>query len=132
MKESAYIPKSGDIVRMKPSTVDVSGKPVPEFAFVVTNQRYNRKSGQAMLCAVSAHVDGRAYEVALPRDVVTEVEAASGTARPGAHVVVLAVNPLIEVRLGAGDMRFVARVPRELQNEVLETLLRFGKESKGW
>jgi len=101
-------PDRGDLVLVDIVPRDVSAPVERRPALVVSPERYNRKSGLALMCAVSGRAKGYPFEVALP----------DGTALDG---VVLA-DHLRSTDWEARSAEIVGRVPARVVADVLAKL----------
>ncbi len=101
-------PDRGDLVLVDIVPRDSAAKPERRPALVVSPQRYNQRSGLALMCAVSGRAKGYPFEVVLPEGVPL-------------HGVVLA-DHLRSTDWQARSAEIICRVPTRVVADVLAKL----------
>ena len=112
-----YIPKRGDLVHMNFSPSAGHEMADRHYAIVLSPFTYNRKSGMAIVCAITSRVRGWPFEVELPSGLLPEKKGG------GAVTSVVVADAVRQVDYREREMAFVAEARRELVEEVLDKLL---------
>lgn len=117
MSYRAYHPKRGDLVHLNFSPSAGHEMADRHYALVLSPATYNRKSGMAVVCAITSRVRGGPFEVVLPAGLLPHK---SGIGPVKSVIVADAVR---QVDYREREMEFVAEAPNALVEEVLDTLL---------
>jgi mRNA interferase MazF len=112
-----YIPKRGDLVHMNFSPSAGHEMADRHYALVLTPLSYNRKSGMAVVCAITSRVRGWPFEVELPTGLLPPKR---GVGEVKSVVVADAVR---QVDYREREMAFVRAGPGEVVEEVLAKLM---------
>lgn len=73
VKKSAYIPDSGDIVRINFNPTKGHEQAGARPAIVVSHKAYNAKAGLAMVCPITSQMKGYPFEVIIDTDKIKGV-----------------------------------------------------------
>jgi mRNA interferase MazF len=116
MSYRSYIPNRGDLVHMNFSPS--AGHEIADrhYALVLSPLAYNRKSGMAVVCAITSRVRGWPFEVELPAGLLPPKQG-----QPVKSVIV--ADAVRQVDFREREMAFVAAAPPEVTEEVLDKLL---------
>lgn len=112
-----YHPKRGDLVHMNFSPSAGHEMADRHYALVLSPLAYNRKSGMAIVCAITSRIRGWPFEVDLPPGLLPEKKGVG----PVRSVVV--ADAVRQVDYRERETQFVAELPREVVEEVLDRLL---------
>src|SRR3954452_22075011 len=113
----SYIPKRGDLVHMNFSPSAGHEMADRHYALVLSPLSYNRKSGMAVVCAITSRVRGWPFEVTLPAGLLPP-KAATGIVTS----VVLA-DSVRQVDYREREMAFIKAGPEHVVEEVMGKLL---------
>lgn len=117
MSYRAYHPQRGDLVHMNFSPSAGHEMADRHYALVISPLGYNRKSGMAIVCAITSRARNWAWEVAVPAGLLPEKKGV------GAVQGVILADAVRQVDYREREMALVARAPREILDEVLDRLL---------
>ena len=117
MSFRAYIPRRGDLVHMNFSPSAGHEMAQRHYALVLSPLSYNRKSGMAVVCAITSRARGWPFEVMLAPGVLP---AKAGVGDVASVIVADAVR---QVDFRQREMAFVARAPDAVVQETLDKLL---------
>jgi mRNA interferase MazF len=117
MSHRTYYPKRGDLVHMNFSPSAGHEMADRHYALVISADAYNRRSRMAVVCAITSHARGWAWEVAVPAGLLPEKKGV------GAVSGVILCDAVRQVDYREREMEFVATAPRQAVEEVLDKLL---------
>lgn len=117
MSFRAYHPKRGDLVHMNFSPSAGHEMADRHYAVVLSPASYNRKSGMAIVCAITSRVRGGPFEVALAPGLLPD------KAGIGPVESVIISDAVRQVDYREREMAYVAAAPKELVEKVLDKLL---------
>ena len=117
MSYRAYHPKRGDLVHLNFSPSAGHEMADRHYALVLSPATYSRKSGMAVVCAITSRVRGGPFEVSMPAGALPEKRGV------GAASSVVVADAVRQVDYREREMEFVGSAPRELVEEVLDKLL---------
>jgi mRNA interferase MazF len=89
----------------------------PHYALVLTPITYNRKSGIAIVCAITSHARSWPFEVSMPEGLLPPKRGV------GAAKSVVLADAVRQVDFRERSMAFVAKAPRVVLDEVMDKLL---------
>jgi mRNA interferase MazF len=112
----AYHPKRGDLVHLNFSPSAGHETADRHYGLVLSPATYNRRTGMAIVCAVSSRVRGGPFEVALSPGLLPEKKGV------GAVDSVIVADAVRQVDYRERETEFVAAAPREVVEEVLDKL----------
>ena len=117
MTYRAYHPKRGDLVHLNFSPSAGHEMADRHYALVVSATSYNRRTGMAVVCAITSRLRGGPFETAVPAGLLPE--------KKGLGVVagVIVADSVRQVDYRERETEFVAESPREIVEEVLDKLL---------
>ena len=116
MSYRTYIPNRGDLVHMNFSPSAGHELADRHYALVISANAYNRKSRMAVVCGITSRVRDWPFEVELP----------AGLLPPKKGQVVQSVvlaDSVRQIDVREREVEFVASVPQELVEEVLDKVL---------
>jgi mRNA interferase MazF len=113
----AYHPKRGDLVHLNFSPSAGHEMADRHYALVLSPATYSRKTGMAIVCAITSRVRGGPFEVAVPSGLLP-LKAGVGGVRS-----VIVSDAVRQVDYREREAAFVATAPREVVDEVLDRLL---------
>ena len=87
------------------------------YALVLTAASYNRKTGMAIVCAITSRIRGGPFEVLVPSGLLP---AKSGV---GALSSVIVTDSVRQVDFRERECEFIAAAPRQVVEEVMGRLL---------
>lgn len=117
MTYRSYHPKRGDLVHLNFSPSAGHEMADRHYALVLSPASYNRKSGMAIVCAITSRVRGGPFEVMLPTGLLPDKRGV------GAVMSVIVADTVRQVDYREREMAFVAEAPRAAVEEVLDKLL---------
>jgi mRNA interferase MazF len=113
----AYHPKRGDLVHLNFSPSAGHEMADRHYALVLSPASYNRKSGMAIVCAITSRVRGGPFEVEVPAGLLPEKKGV------GLVTSVIVSDAVRQVDYREREMTFVQTAPRDVVEEVLDRLL---------
>lgn len=116
MSYRAYHPKRGDLVHLNFSPSAGHEMADRHYALVLSPASYNRRSGMAVVCAITSSVRGGPFEVTVPPGLLPDKR---GVGRVASVVIADAVR---QVDYRERETAFVAAAPRAVVEEVLDRL----------
>jgi mRNA interferase MazF len=116
MSFRAYHPKRGDLVHLNFSPSADHEMADRHYALVLSPGSYNRKTGMAVVCAITSRARGGPFEAEVPRGLLPEK---SGV---GQVTSVILTDALRQVDYRERETAFVTAAPRALVEEVLDRL----------
>jgi mRNA interferase MazF len=117
MSYRAYVPKRGDVVHMNFSPSAGREMADRHYALVLSPLGYNRKSRMMLVCPITSRPRDWPFEVPVPAGLLPDKK---GTGKVESVVLADAVK---HADIRERETEFVAEAPRELVEEVLDTLL---------
>ncbi len=116
MSYRAYHPKRGDLVHLNFSPSAGHEMADPHYALVVSATSYNRKSGMAVVCAITSRVRGGPFEVELPPGSLPDKQ------RVGPVRSVIVADAVRQVDYRERATQFVGEAPRAVVENVVDRL----------
>jgi mRNA interferase MazF len=117
MSYRSYHPKRGDLVHMNFSPSAGHEMADRHYALVLSPAEYNRKSGMAIVCAITSRVRGGPFEVALPGGILPEKKGV------GLVTSVIVADAVRQVDYREREMAFVAQAPGEVIEQVVDRVV---------
>ncbi|HEV2292716.1 MAG TPA: type II toxin-antitoxin system PemK/MazF family toxin [Tepidisphaeraceae bacterium] len=117
MTYRTYHPKRGDVVHLNFSPSAGHEMADRHYALVLSPASYNRKSGMAIVCAVTSRVRGGPFEVMLTTGLLPDKRGV------GAVASVVVADSVRQVDYRERQAAFIVEAPREVVEEVLDKLL---------
>ncbi|HEY7120857.1 MAG TPA: type II toxin-antitoxin system PemK/MazF family toxin [Tepidisphaeraceae bacterium] len=117
MSYRTYHPKRGDLVHLNFSPSAGHEMADRHYALVLSPASYNRKSGMAIVCAITSRARGGPFEVQLPPGLLPP------KAGVGAVSSVIVADAVRQVDYRERETALVATAPRDVVEEVLDKLL---------
>jgi mRNA interferase MazF len=116
MSYRAYHPKRGDFVHVNFSPSAGHEMADRHYALVLSPASYNRKSGMAVVCAITSRVRGGPFEVAVPVGLLPDKKGV------GAVTSVIVADSVRQIDYREREAAFVVTAPRALVEDVLDRL----------
>jgi len=117
MSYRSYHPKRGDLVHLNFSPSAGHEMADRHYALVLSPTSYNRKTGMAIVCAITSRIRGGPFKVSIPPGLLP---LKSGVGRVASVVVSDAVR---QVDYRERETTFITLAPPELVERVLDRLL---------
>ena len=117
MSYRAYHPRRGDIVHLNFSPSVGHEMADRHYALVLSAATYNRKSGMAVVCAITSRVRGGPFEVPVPAGLLPD-KAGVGPVKS-----VVVADAVRQVDYREREVAFIAVAPTALVEGVLDVLL---------
>jgi mRNA interferase MazF len=117
MSFRAYHPKRGDLVHLNFSPSAGHEMADRHYALVLSPASYNRKTGLAVVCAITSRARGGPFEVEVPPGLLPEKRGV------GPVSTVILADAVRQVDYRERETAFVITAPRALVEEVLDRLL---------
>lgn len=117
MSFRAYHPNRGDLVHMNFSPSAGHEMADRHYALVLSTLAYARKSGMAVVCAITNRARGWPFEVELPAGLLPPKKGV------GDVTSVVVADAVRQVDYRELEMAFVAAAPNSIVEEVLDKLL---------
>jgi mRNA interferase MazF len=117
MSYRTYHPKRGDLVHLNFSPSAGHEMADRHYGLVLSPVEYNRKSGMAIVCAITSRIRGGPFEVEVPEGALPE--------KKGVGVVksVIVADAVRQVDYREREMAFVSEAPKDVLEEVVERLV---------
>lgn len=117
MSHRSYHPERGDLVHMNFSPSAGHEMAERHYALVLSPLKYNRRSGMAIVCAITSRGRGWPFEVEVPPGLLPP-KAGVGAVRS-----VIVADAVRQVDYREREAAFVAGAPPEVVEQVLDKLL---------
>ena len=117
MSFRTYHPSRGDLVHMNFSPSAGHEMADRHYALVLSPLSYNRKSGMAIVCAITSHVRGGPFEVEVPAGLLPEKKGV------GLVASVIVSDAVRQVDYREREMAFTNRAPADTVERVVERLV---------
>ena len=117
MSYRSYCPKRGDLIHLNFSPSAGHEMADRHYAIVLSPLEYNRKSGMAIVCAITSRVRGGPFEVQLPVGLLPPKKGV------GEVQSIVAADAVRQVDYRERECSFVTSATREVVEEVLDKLL---------
>jgi mRNA interferase MazF len=116
MSYRAYHPKRGDLVHLNFSPSAGHEMADRHYGLVLTPSLYNRKTGLAIVCAITSQVRGGPFEVVLPAGLLPPKRSV------GDVTSVVIADAIRQVDYRDREMQFVATAPTDVVEDVIDKL----------
>jgi mRNA interferase MazF len=116
MSFRAYHPRRGDLVHLNFSPSAGHEMADRDYALVLSPASYNRKTGMAVVCAITSRTRGGPFEVELPPGLLPDKRGV------GPITSVILTDAVRQVDYRERETAFVTTAPRALVEEVLDRL----------
>jgi mRNA interferase MazF len=117
MSHRSYCPRRGDLIHLNFSPSAGHEMAERHYAIVLSPLEYNRKSGMAIVCAITSRVRGGPFEVRLPIGLLPPKRGV------GEVQSIVAADAVRQVDYRERECSFVTTAAREVLEEVLDKLL---------
>jgi mRNA interferase MazF len=115
MSYRTYIPDRGDLIHMNFSPSAGHELADRHYALVISASAYNRKSRMAVVCGITSTVRDWPFEVELPVGLLPP--------KRGQVEGVILADSVRQIDVREREVEYVARVPQELVERVLDMVL---------
>jgi mRNA interferase MazF len=116
MSYRAYVPSRGDLVHLNFSPSAGHEMADRHYGLVLTPATYQRKTGLAVVCAITSRVRGGPFEVRLPGGLLPPKRGVGDVAS------VVIADAVRQVDFREREIEFVATVPADVVEEVIDVL----------
>ncbi len=117
MSYRAYHPKRGDLVHLNFSPSAGHEMADRHYAIVLSPTAYNRKTGMAIVCAITSRVRGGPFEVAVPAGLLPDKKLL------GKVESVIVADAVRQVDYRERELEFVIEAPAAILDKVVDRLL---------
>ena len=116
MSYRAYHPKRGDLVHLNFSPSAGHEMADRHYGLVLSGTSYNRKTGMAVVCAITSRIRGGPFEVRVPANLLPE------KTDFGVVSSVIVADSVRQVDYREREIEYVADAPRVVVEEVLDRM----------
>jgi mRNA interferase MazF len=116
MSYRAYVPNRGDLVHLNFSPSAGHEMADRHYGLVLTPVTYQRKTGMAVVCAITSRARGGPFEVRLPAGLLPPKRGVGDVAS------VVVADAVRQVDFREREIEFVAPAPADVIEEVIDVL----------